>query len=93
MININAITVKQIVEVYNIQMLFCLMIDTEGSDFKILMNTDFSKFKPLYIVFENMRLTSYHNRGENYNTLIHYLSQFGYKIIYENEMDTLMTIL
>ena len=93
MININAITVKQIVEVYNIQTLFCLMIDTEGSDFKILMNIDFSMFKPLYIVFENMHLTSFHNRGENYNTLVHYLSQFGYKIIDENESDTLMTIL
>jgi FkbM family methyltransferase len=93
MININAITVKQIVEVYNIQTLFFLMIDTEGNDFKILMNIDFSTFKPLYIVFENMHLTSYHNRGENYNTLMHYLSQFGYKIIDENESDTLMTIL
>ena len=92
-ININAITVKQIIELYNIQMLFCLMIDTEGSDFKILMNIDFSTFKPIYIIFENMHLTSYHNRGENYNILLHYLSQFGYKIIDENESDTLMTIL
>jgi FkbM family methyltransferase len=92
-ININAITVKQIIELYNIQMLFCLMIDTEGSDFKILMNIDFSMFKPLYISFENMHLTSYHNRGENYSILITYLSQFGYKIIDENESDTLMTII
>ena len=69
------------------------MIYTEGSDFKILMNIDFSTFKPIYILFENMHLTSYHNRGENYNILLHYLSQFGYKIIDENESDTLMTIL
>ena len=47
----------------------------------------------LYILFENMHLTSYRNRGENYNILLHYLSQFGYKIIDENESDTLMTIL
>ena len=92
-ININAITVKQIIELYNIQMLFCLMIDTEGSDFKILINIDFLTFKPIYILFENMHLTSYRNRGENYNILLHYLSQFGYKIIDENESDTLMTIL
>ena len=92
-ININAITVKQIIELYNIQMLFCFIIDTEGNDFKILMNIDFSTFKPLYILFENMHLTSYHNCGENYNILLHYLSQFGYKIIDENESDTLMTIL
>ena len=93
MININAITVKQIIELYNIQTLFCLMINTEGCDFKILMNIDFSIFKPLYIVFKNMHLTSYHNRGDNYDVLIEYLSQFGYKIIDENESDTLMTIL
>ena len=92
-ININAITVKQIIELYNIQMLFCFIIDTEGNDFKILMNIDFSTFKPIYILFEHMHLTSYHNRGENYNILLHYLSQFGYKIIDENESDTLMTIL
>ncbi len=93
MININAITVKQIIELYNIQLLFCFIIDTEGNDFKILMNIDFSTFNPIYILFENMHLTSYHNRGENYNILLHYLSQFGYKIIDENESDTLMTIL
>ena len=92
-ININAITVKQIIELYNIQMLFCFIIDTEGSDFKILMNIDFSTFKPLYILFEHMHLTSYHNREPNYNILLHYLSQFGYKIIDEDKSDTLMTIL
>ena len=92
-ININAITVKQIIELYNIQMLFCFIIDTEGSDFKILINIDFLTFKPIYILFENMHLTSYHNRGENYNILLHYLSQFGYKIIDEDQSNTLMTIL
>ena len=92
-ININAITVKQIIELYNIQMLFCFIIDTEGSNFKILMNIDFSTFKPLYILFEHMHLTSYHNREPNYNILLHYLSQFGYKIIDEDKSDTLMTIL
>jgi FkbM family methyltransferase len=92
MININAITVKQIVDYCNIKTLFCLMIDTEGSDFKILMSIDFKQFKPLYIVFENMHLTSYHNRGENYNILLDYLSQFGYKIIGENESDTIVIL-
>ena len=90
LININAITVKQIIENYNIQRLFCLMIDTEGSDFNILMNIDFSTFKPLYVVFENMHLTSYHNRGKNYHILIDYLSTFGYTVLHENESDTLV---
>ena len=57
------------------------------------MNIDFSTFKPLYILFEHMHLTSYHNREPNYNILLHYLSQFGYKIIDEDKSDTLMTIL
>jgi FkbM family methyltransferase len=92
MININAITVKQIVDYCNIKTLFCLMIDTEGNDFKILMSIDFNQFKPFYIVFENMHLTSYHNRGENYNILLDYLSQFGYKLIGENESDTIVSI-
>ena len=92
LININAITVKQIVDYCNIKTLFCLMIDTEGNDFKILMSIDFNQFKPFYIVFENMHLTSYHNRGENYNILLDYLSQFGYKIIDENESDTIVSI-
>lgn len=93
LININAITVKQIVDYCNIKTLFCLMIDTEGNDFKILMSIDFSQIKPFYIVFENMHLTSYHNRGENYNILLDYLSQFGYKIIDENESDTIVSII
>ena len=93
MININAITVKQIVDYCNIKMLFCLIIDTEGNDFKILMSIDFNQFKPFYIVFENMHLTSYHNRGENYNILLNYLFGFGYKIIDENESDTIVSIL
>lgn len=93
MININSITVKQIVDYCNIKTLFCLMIDTEGNDFKILMSIDFSQIKPFYIVFENMHLTSYHNRGENYNILLDYLSQFGYKIIDENESDTIVSII
>jgi FkbM family methyltransferase len=90
MINVNAITVKQIMDYCNIKTLFCLMIDTEGNDFKILMSIDFSTFKPFYIVFENMHLTSYHNRGENYNTLLEHLYKFGYKILDENESDTLV---
>jgi FkbM family methyltransferase len=92
MINVNAITVKQIVDYYNIRTLFCLMIDTEGSDFKILMSIDFNQFKPLYIVFENMHLTSYHNRAENYKILLDYLSHFGYKLIGENESDTIVSL-
>ena len=92
MITINAITVKQIIDYCNIKTLFCLMIDTEGNDFKILMSIDFNQFKPFYIVFENMHLTSYHNRGENYNILLDYLSQFGYKLIGENESDTIVSI-
>lgn len=90
MINVNAITVEQIIETFSIQRVLCLMIDTEGSDFKILMSIDFSTFKPLYIVFENMHLTSYHNRGKNYDILIEYLSTFGYKILHENDSDTLV---
>lgn len=92
-ININAITIKNIIDCYNITFLFCLIIDTEGNDFKILMNTDFSIFKPLYIMFENIHLTSYHNPGENYNILLGYLYNFGYKIIHENESDTIVTLL
>ena len=56
------------------------------------MSIDFNQFKPFYIVFENMHLTSYHNRGENYNILLDYLSQFGYKLIGENESDTIVSI-
>lgn len=93
MINVNAITVKQIIDYCNIKTLFCLMIDTEGSDFKILINVDFSQFKPLYIVFENMHLTSYHNRGENYGILLNYLQQYGYKLIDENESDTVVGLI
>lgn len=92
-INVNAITVKQIIDYCNIKTLFCLMIDTEGSDFKILMSINFSEFKPLYIVFENMHLTSYHNPGPNYSILINYLAKFGYNVISENKSDTLVSLL
>ena len=37
-----------------------------------------------------MHLTSYNNRGENYDILIEYFSQFGYKIIDENKSDKLV---
>jgi hypothetical protein len=37
-----------------------------------------------------MHLTSYHNCGENYNILLKHLSKYGYKILDENESDTLV---
>jgi hypothetical protein len=69
------------------------MIDTQGNNFKILLSIDFSTFKSFYIVFENMHLTSYHNSGKNYDTLLQYLSKYGYKILDENKSDTIVTIL
>jgi len=39
-----------------------------------------------------MHLTSYHNRGENYDILLEHLYKFGYKLLYENESDTLVGI-
>lgn len=90
---INTITLNQIISKFNIQTLELLIVDTEGYDFKILMNLDFNLIKPQYIQFENMHLSGYKTRGENYNILIKYLKQNGYEIVCEDEMDTLMKLI
>lgn len=68
-----------------------LIIDTEGHDFTILMDIDFTLIKPCKIMFENSYIDEDGSR-ENYDKLILHLQAFGYKILSETEEDTIVIL-
>jgi FkbM family methyltransferase len=60
-----------------------LITDTEGYDFEILRNIDFTRHRPTYLRFEH-GLSSGVMSWDRYKTLIRYLSQHGYNISHES---------
>lgn len=67
-----------------------LMMDTEGCDAEIILSTDFSDFKPKFILAETTFLYYYLNPRSLSNNIIvweminEHLSSFGYKLIIQN---------
>lgn len=76
---------------YNLEHVKYLCIDTEGSDFDILINTDFNNLNIDNIYFEHMHTDGVHTTGNNYEILKEYLFQFGYKNIETFGGNTLMS--
>lgn len=68
-----------------------LMMDTEGCDAEIILSTDFSDFKPKFILAETTFLYYYLNPRSTSNNIIvweminEHLSSFGYKLIIQNK--------
>lgn len=87
---VNCTTISQLIYEYKIEKLYYLIVDTEGNDYDILINTSFEKFKPKFIKFENMHMDGYKTKGDKYKKLIKHLTNYNYKIIYEGEEDTIL---
>lgn len=87
---VNTTTINEIANDLDIKKIILLIVDTEGHDFDIIMNIDFSIIKPKFIKFENMHLSGYKNKGNKYNILLSYLQNNGYILLDENVSDTLV---
>uniref|UniRef100_A0A6C0I7Z9 Methyltransferase FkbM domain-containing protein n=1 Tax=viral metagenome TaxID=1070528 RepID=A0A6C0I7Z9_9ZZZZ len=90
---VNKITLNKLVKMYNINKLDYLIVDTEGHDYKILMNYDFELLKPRYIQFEYAHMDGYNTWTKNYKKLCSYLEENGYKHIITGQMDCLYELI
>ena len=68
-----------------------LIIDTEGHDFTILMDFDFSIVKPAKITFENFHMDEEEEKP-NYKKLMCHLTSLGYKVLSEDNEDTTVVL-
>lgn len=80
-IAVTTTTINTIVRDYNITELTLLQIDTEGSDYTILMSMDFNLLSPEYIMFEFKHTDGVGQFTKNYDTLVLHLSKNGYTLV------------
>jgi FkbM family methyltransferase len=78
-IEIDAITINDIVKEYKILSLDLLVIDTEGHDYSIVMSLDFNILRPRYIEFEYLHMTHF-----EYKKCIEKLEKEGYFISFQD---------
>ena len=86
-------TLNTIISEGNITSIDNLVTDTEGHDYDILMHMDLSIVKPTNIMFESIHTDGPHQKGVNYTALLNKFTNNGYTVIWENEMDTLVSLL
>jgi FkbM family methyltransferase len=91
-INVETTTINKIIEDYNITNIEFLHLDTEGHDYQILKNYNFS-IKPKQIMFEHKHMDGVFKTGEKYNELINLLYNYSYKIVQQNDEDTLLNLI
>lgn len=87
-IKVRTTTIDEIIREHKIRQIDLLHTDTEGHDFRILMNYSF-KIKPRQILFENKHMDGLLLRGYNYKMLSDRLESLGYTKKYENDEDTM----
>ena len=86
-IDVETTTLNNIIEEYNIESIELLLIDVEGCEYDILMNSDFSLVKPVQIFYEFLHLTFDENRD-----IQMYLSKFGYQNVDKDNDSMIMEI-
>jgi FkbM family methyltransferase len=86
-INVKTTTINQIVSEYAITEIDLLHTDTEGHDYTILMNYNFT-VKPKRIMFEHKHMDGLLTVGFRYEDLCRRLESLGYKKIDQNGEDT-----
>lgn len=92
-VEVDAITINYLVEKNNITSIELLSVDTEGHDFEILINYDFSKVKPNKITFEHKHMDGTNKTyGVKYNILMNMLTSHGYRIIKQTIDDTYLIL-
>jgi hypothetical protein len=67
----------KILDKHNFPRIDFLHVDTEGADYGVIQSLDFSKFKPVLILYEHRHLT----QNESVQ-LISLLRSHGYKFLY-----------
>lgn len=78
---VKTMTINTIIKEYDIKRIDLLAVDTEGHDFIILMNYDFS-IKPKSLIFERLHLNGPHRPdGPNTNMLHKKLTSLDYTLV------------
>ncbi len=75
---VKCVTLEALLQKYNVKHVHLFLIDTEGYDYKIIKQMDFTKIKPNVILYEDMNLTV-----NDYNDCIRYLRKNGYQLYKE----------
>jgi len=89
-VEVSCETIENLWKRYNLEHVKYLCVDTEGSDFEILVNTDFSNLNIDTIAFEHMHTDGVHQTGPNYELLKEHLKKFGYNSVSVNGGDTVV---
>lgn len=90
-LKVNCETLNSLWQRYKLEHVKYLFVDTEGNDFNILINTDFSKLNIDKILFEHMHTDGVHVTSQNYYTLLEYLKNNGYTDIQQMGGDTIVS--
>jgi len=69
-----------------------LLVDTEGHDYNILMDLDLNILKPTTIRFEHKHMDGVFTRAGKYLLLMDHFMKHGYKMVYENFEDTVISL-
>lgn len=84
-IQVDCVTLQDIVDKYQMPRVDVLHIDAEGHDATILHSIDFEKIKPKFIFFEHMHMTF-----EKYLSCMGHLRSHGYEVTHTDHLDTIV---
>ncbi len=73
---VNCLTFDNLFKKYGLKEVHLLQIDTEGSDYEILMSLNMEQYRPDMIILEYLHMTFY-----QYNALVRFLKGHDYKVI------------
>lgn len=90
-IKVPTTTINSIIKENKITEIELLHTDTEGHDYEILMNYDFS-IKPKKIMFEHKHMDGFLKVGNRYIILIKRLKSLGYILVSRDTEDTVMVL-
>jgi len=85
-------TLNQLIDEYEITGIEYLILDTEGCDYEILTSFNFI-IKPKFIKFENKHIDGVNKKGIKYLNLLEFLFDKNYKVIDNNNFDTLLELI
>lgn len=90
-INVNCLTISDIVDKYDIRNLDHLFIDAEGYDYEIIKSIDFGKCNIKNIKFESMHIDGVHRKEQRYSDLLLFLGEMGYHVSEPQGLNTTAT--
>jgi FkbM family methyltransferase len=76
---VHCLTFSALLDKYDVKALHILQIDTEGTDYEILISIDFQRIRPDIIIFEFLHLTHY-----QYFSAINFLEMNNYEVNRDN---------